>query len=286
VIFNLQQLTGNVVRKAKLLSDHFQNLSVKIVSAFLFYDSGKFPFYLDQKSPEGQWKFKKLFGPDNLHLRVGEQNYAFHPITYCESNASILPAMLEKAHQLLKARPEQRLLDLYCGFGLYSLGLAGAYQEVIGIDASGMSIEAAQAMAGENKRKIQFRSARIQTKTLEKILPPPNAAEPEALFLDPPKNGTEPGLIRALASRGPVRIVHLFSNMESLPKEVNQWRKNGYMIAKVVPLDTTPGTDHLAVMVLFIPDRYSILNRIEKKPAEGYNGPYFKTPHKKNKSKE
>ncbi len=277
VLFNVHQLNGNVVRKAKLLSEHLQNMDPKTASAFLFYDSGKTPFYLDQRSPEGPWKFKKLFGPDNLRLRVGDKNYAFHPTSFCQVNASILPVFLEKAHQLLKARPEQRLLDLYCGFGLFSLGLAGAYQEVIGVDAAGMSIQAAQTMAAsEPGGKVRFNAGRIQARSLEKLLPPPDANTPEAILLDPPKTGTDPGVIRALASRGPVRVLHIFCDMNVLAKEVNQWRKSGYMIAKVVPLDMFPGTDNLEVMVLFIPDRYSILNRIDKKPPEGYTGPFYK----------
>jgi hypothetical protein len=52
--------------------------------------------------------------------------------------------------------------------------------------------------------------------------------------------------------------------METLPREVNLWRKSGYMVSKVVPMDMFPGTDNLEVLVLFIPDRYGILNRVDK----------------------
>ncbi len=281
VLFNVHELNANVVRKAKLLSEHLQTIDPKTMSAFLFYDSGKSPFYLDQRSPEGPWKFKKLFGPDNLRLKVGDKNYAFHPTSFCQVNASILPAFLEKAHQLLKARPEQRLIDLYCGFGLFSLGLAGAYKEVLGIDAAGMSIQAAQAMSvTETTGRCRFKAGRIQLGSLDKLLPQPDAGTPEAILLDPPKNGTEPGVIRALASRAPARVLHIFCDMDTLAKEVNQWRKVGYMVAKVVPLDMFPGTDNLEVMVLFIPDRYSILNRVDKRPPEGYSGPFHKSKPK------
>ena len=275
VLFNVHQLNGNVVRKAKLLCEHLQTMDPKTTSAFLFYDSAKSPFYLDQRSPEGAWKFKKLFGPDNLRLSVGDKQYAFHPTSFSQVNASILPTFLEKAHQLLKARPEQRLIDLYCGYGLFSLGLAGAYKEVLGVDAAGVSIQAAQSMAGSDPAgRCRFRAGRIQARSLDKLLPPPDATTPEAILLDPPKQGTEPGVIRALAARGPVRVLHIFCDMDALAKEVNQWRKSGYMVAKVVPLDMFPGTDNLEVMVLFIPDRYSILNRIDKRPPEGYTGPH------------
>ena len=184
---------------------------------------------------------------------------------------------MEKAHQLLKARPEQRLLDLFCGFGLFSLGLAGAYQKIIGIDASGASIDAAKNMVSSLKNTTcDFRNGKILSRNLDRLLPEPNASLPEAILLDPPKLGLEPGMVRALAARGPVRVLHIFSDLVTMVREVNQWRKCGYMIAKVVPLDMFPGTDQLEVMVLFIPDRYSILNRIDKKPPEGYQGPYFK----------
>ncbi len=279
VFFNVDRINSEVARKAKLLAEHLKELDLggpgpgrkeadqagdapRVASAYLFHDPGRSPFYLDDRAPEGPWKIKRLFGPDTVRLRVRDRTYAFKPTAFCQVNASILPEFLEKAEQLLKPRPEQRLLDLYCGFGFFSLHLQDKYREVLGVDAAGPAVESARDMASAGKLKARFVSGRIRSAGLGRLLPAPDE-EPEAILLDPPRKGVEPGVIRDLAARRPVRVLHVFCDMDTLPREVGQWRRNGFMIAKVVPLDMFPGTDNLEVMVAFIPDRYGILNRIE-----------------------
>ncbi|MEO7777953.1 MAG: hypothetical protein ABIY63_10520 [Fibrobacteria bacterium] len=269
VLFNVHRLSADVVRKAKLLGEHLKESDPKTVSAFMFFDASRSDYYFEAQTSEGPWKLKKIFGPDDLHLKVLDRNYSFHPTAFCQVNASILPAFLEKAEQLLKPKPEYRLLDLYSGFGFFTLHLGRSYGEALGVDLGSGSIESAQKMAAADPDShCRFKSGRIQVKSLEKLLPPSTADKPEALLLDPPRQGTEPGVIRALAARNPARILHIFCDLDTLPKEVNQWRKAGFMVSKVVPLDMFPGTDNLEVMVLFIPDRYGILNRIDKSKTE------------------
>ncbi len=265
VFLNVHRLNADVVRKAKLLGDHLKTPEHNVASGFMFYDPSRSEFYFEARSSDSQWKLKKLFGPDDIRMTVGKRVYAFHPTAFCQVNASILPLFLEKAEQLLKPKPEYRLVDLYSGFGFFTLHLGTNYGEAWGVDLGGPAIESAQKMATAHPEShARFRAGRISTKTLEKLLPPASAEKPEALLLDPPRQGTEPGVIRALAARNPARILHIFCDMDTLPKEVNQWRKAGFMVSKVVPLDMFPGTDNLEVMVLFIPDRYGILNRINK----------------------
>jgi tRNA/tmRNA/rRNA uracil-C5-methylase (TrmA/RlmC/RlmD family) len=302
VFFNVNRINGEIARKAKLLAAHLQQLDFpgargadkpkvasaadapKVASAWLFFDPERSPFYLDDRAPEGPWKLKRLFGPDTVRLRVGERSFAFKPTAFCQVNASVLPQFLEKAGQLLKPRPEQRLLDLYCGFGFFSLPLSHHYREVVGVDAAGPAIESARDMASEagllpgpsrsggasrsgagdkGQGRVRFLAGRIHASSLGRLLPKPDDQTQEAVLLDPPRHGVEPGVIRELAARKPARVLHVFCDMDTLPREVNQWRKSGYMIAKVVPVDMFPGTDNLEVMVAFIPDKYGILNRIE-----------------------
>jgi tRNA/tmRNA/rRNA uracil-C5-methylase (TrmA/RlmC/RlmD family) len=307
VFFNVHRLNAGIVRKAKLLADHLRtmnpggkiNPAAKVISAFIFFDPGRSSFYLDLRTPEGPWKLKKLFGPDQLRMQVGAREYVFGPIAFTQVNGSILPDFLEKAEQLLKPKSHQRLLDLYCGFGFFSLHLAAGYAEVLGVEASTDAIDSAKAMVAlakpqtgaaqakgptgsaaakqptakpkaapaerpTGKLLARFKQGRIQTKSLDTLLPKADGT-PEALLLDPPRQGVEAGVIRALAMRQPVRVLHVFCDMDVLPREVNAWRKCGYMVSKVVPLDMFPGTDNLEVMVLFIPDRYGILNRLPVK---------------------
>ncbi|HNF85922.1 MAG TPA: class I SAM-dependent RNA methyltransferase, partial [bacterium] len=68
--------------------------------------------------------------------------------------------------------------------------------------------------------------------------------------LDPPRTGTAPGVIEALAKATPDRVVHIFCDIERLPHELKRWRLNGYRAAHIVPVDLFPATDNVEVIIL------------------------------------
>ena len=159
VLFNVHSLNGEIVRKAKLLSEHLKNLDPKTVSAFLFFDPTRSDFYFEARTSDGPWKLKKLFGPDDIRLTVLNRTYAFNPTAFCQVNASILPPFLEKATQLLQPKPEQRLLDLYSGFGFFTFHLGPSYCEAWGVDLGSESIDSAKKMAvADPKARCRFQS--------------------------------------------------------------------------------------------------------------------------------
>jgi len=255
VLFNVHRLNNDVVRKAKLLGDHLQKLEVKVNSAFLYFDPSRSDFYFEARTFDGPWKLKNLFGPDQIRIKVKDRVYAFHPTSFCQVNASILPAFLDEADRLLNPKKEFRLLDLYSGFGFFTLHLGHAYHEALGVDLGAESIESGQRMAAaEPATHCRFRSGRIELKSLEQLLPASQATKSEVMLLDPPRQGTEAGVIAALAARKPKRVLHIFCDLDTLPKEVTEWNSCGYTVSEVVPLDMFPGTDNLEVMVLFLPN--------------------------------
>lgn len=254
VLLNVHRLNAEVVRKAKLLSEHLQKLEIKIVSAFLYFDPSRSDFYFEAKISDGPWQLKKLFGPDLIHLKIKNRTYAYHPTAFCQVNESILPTFLEQAEKLLAPKNDFRLIDLYSGFGFFTLYLGHAYREAIGVDLGSVAIESAQKMAkADASTHCQFRSGRIQVANLPKLLPAKLPGKQEVLLLDPPRQGTEQGVIAALAARKPARVLHIFCDMNTLPSGVNEWSQSGYAVSEVVPLDMFPGTDNLEVMVLFLP---------------------------------
>lgn len=254
VLLNVHRLNAEIVRKAKLLSDHLQKLDTKIVSAFLYFDPSKSDFYFEAKITDGPWQLKKLFGPDLIQLKIKQRTYSYHPTAFCQVNESILPTFLEQAEKLLDPKNEFRLIDMYSGFGFFSLYLGHAYREAIGVDLGSVAIESAQKMAkADASTHCQFRAGRIQVASLPKLLPAKLSGKQEVILLDPPRQGTEQGVIAVLAARKPARVLHIFCDMNTLPKEVEAWNQCGYAIHEVVPLDMFPGTDNLEVMVLFLP---------------------------------
>lgn len=263
VILNVYRINAEVVRKAKLLAGQLEReKDLGIVSAWLFQGANDSPFYLDQSAPKGAWKAKRLYGPETFPISVGNIKYDFHPLGFSQINLSLLPTLVADTVAALKLRREDRLIDLYCGYGLFSLAAAPEASEVIGIDAAELAIPTARAMAAARKlSNVRYLRESIDPHSLMKLLAPPGD-KPEVLLLDPPKSGVGAGVIRTLASRGPKRVVQLFCGMDALARDCDAWRRAGYMVAKAVPYDMFPGTDELEMLVVFVPDRFGLLNRV------------------------
>ncbi|MGV1100989.1 class I SAM-dependent RNA methyltransferase [Thiovibrio sp. JS02] len=251
IIFNVDMLNGPLVRKLKMLAEHLRKLPHPPAAAFVYLDPSKSDYYLESSRPAETLHFKKLFGPDKLAVSFAGCRYLFHPTSFSQINESMVEPMLEKAGELLVPAANENLLDLYCGYGLFSHFLAPGYRQVLAIDGEGPSIRAAEENSRLNRArggKIKFMARRITAAMLERELPPPTG--PEALLLDPPRQGPLPGVIKELAGREPRKALHIFCGVDQIPQSLKEWQKGGYRPERIVPLDMFPGSANLEVLIL------------------------------------
>ena len=256
VIFNVDTLNGPLVRKLKLLAGHLQNMDEPIASAFAYPDPSASPYYLEARQSQELLQLKRLFGRQRFMVEHHDCRFLVHPTSFSQVNESIVPLMLQEAHSLLAPEQGERLLDLYCGYGLFSHYLAPEYKQVVGVEAEGPSIDA----AGANKKlnpggdRVKLRSGQISAQSLEDLLPVPWPGK-EAILLDPPKQGPKKGVLSALARREPGKVLHIHCNADLLPKSVMEWGKQGYHPLRAVPLDMFPGTTEIEVLLAFRPEK-------------------------------
>lgn len=250
VIFNIRKMNGPLVRKLKMLGEHLQKMSAPVTAAFAYLDPTGSDYYFERRRPDDKMQFKKLFGSAHLEVQQGKCRFHYHPTSFSQVNESVVPKMLEKTRELLDPSQNERLVDLYCGYGLFSHFLAPDYQQVTGIDAEGPSIRAAQTNIRLNKtsRKCRFLARRITPKAINDLLPLTTA--PLALILDPPRLGPQRGVIEEIIARQPGKILHIFCGVDQIPDSLGEWQANGYQVEKIVPLDMFPGTANLEILIL------------------------------------
>ena len=80
-------------------------------------------------------------------------------------------------------------------------------------------------------------------------------APTEAVLLDPPRQGPQPGVISALSRRRPGKVLHVFCSVDQIPAALKEWQRSGYQVRRIVPLDMFPGSINLEVLVLLTPKR-------------------------------
>ncbi len=253
VILNVDQLDAVVVRKCKQLSDHLLQASLSVQAVFVFYDPTRSPYYLESQRPPVAVTFKKLFGPSRLSLQIQGRTLFYEPTAFSQINESILCEFIQTAQRLLRPQAGQRLIDLYCGYGLFSHLLADRYAEVWGYDVNATAIRSAAANRSERSTTpTHFRASSINERFVRYGMPK-TGNRPEAIILDPPFQGTEAGVIEALVERAPQKVLHIFCNIDRVRPECGQWIRHGYHVQAIQPLDMFPGTANVEIMVLLEP---------------------------------
>ncbi len=260
VVFNVNLINGPIVRNLRAIADKLGELGLNIVSAFIFSDPTRSDYYLDKTDSGGGGVSKKIFGPDALRLRVSDQTYNFGPLSFSQINQSMLPVMLEKLVRVCGSDPKARFVDLYCGYGLFANYIGRGFGETFAVDMDRASVDYGHETARYTAKKkgttsrMHFRAAPISPSSLEAFLPLADEKS-EIILLDPPRGGPGKGVIPFCAEREPLRIVHLFCDIDRVPVDVGEWEKNGYRPKEIIPFDMFPGTPNLEVAVVLEVDK-------------------------------
>ena len=253
VIFNVDLLNGAIVRRLKVIAGQLQKHSQSVQSAFIYLDPSRSGYYLESRKAAAPVQFKRLFGPAFLAVELEGRTLQFHPTSFSQVNESMVPVMLREAKGLIAPGPNERLVDLYCGYGLFSCFLSNDYRQIFGMDSEGPSIQSAKGNAGysSGKAKIRFMAGRITADSIELMLP--KKPMPETIILDPPRQGPENGVIESICHRNPGKVLHIFCGVDQIPDSLRMWKENGYEVEKAVPLDMFPGTVNLEILILLKP---------------------------------
>ncbi|MFM8457251.1 MAG: methyltransferase domain-containing protein, partial [Ignavibacteria bacterium] len=232
-----------------------------IVSAWVYHDPTRSEYYLDQKSLEpGTMRIKKLFGFDELSLTINDIKFRVSPFTFSQVNVPMMKMMVGRMRFFTNPglKSGGRLIDLYCGYGLFSHSLADMFSEVYGIDSSKAGIESAKQLVERRKKvgheigSMHFKEAFITKDTVVSHLPHADET-PEVILLDPPRQGTADGVISAIAKRKPMLVIHVFCAINEIEKAMREWKKNGYVPVSAQALDMFPGTPTLETIVVLKP---------------------------------
>jgi len=208
------------------------------------------------------WIYLQSGGPDTVTAIWPENpqlSYApeeglkldFEPNDFTQVNAGINLKMIERTMELLEISPDDRILDLFCGLGNFTLPLAKRVTEVVGVEGD----EALVRHAKDNARKNDLANATFEqadlTKTELKDYPWAKAGF-NKILLDPPRSGAFE-VLHQLAALGAERIVYVSCNPATLARDAGELvNKHGYTLVSAGIMDMFPHTTHVESIALFV----------------------------------
>lgn len=140
-----------------------------------------------------------------------------------------------------------RLVDAYCGIGTYSLPLAAAGWQVVGLEQQGAAVALARRNAAANNlsEQVRFEEALVGAVLAERL------AECDALFVDPPRKGLDEAALAAIVAVGPTRLLYLSCDPATLARDLAVLvRDGGYGLEWLQPIDFFPNTSHVETLAV------------------------------------
>ena len=190
----------------------------------------------------------KIEGRSHVKEMVGGMSFLVSPTAFFQTNvgaAEILVALVVEA-----VGEPRRVLDLYCGSGLFSLPLARAGAMVTAIEENRQAIADAEANVRLNRLppgRIRFIASRVED-ALARVV----KDSWDGVVLDPPRQGCPAAVLAAVFDEvRPARVVYVSCNPEALARELPVILKSGYRISRVQPVDMFPHTEHIETVMTF-----------------------------------
>jgi len=190
--------------------------------------------------------------PDALYYTLPEFDIRmeFKPTDFIQVNAALNRAVVSTAIRLLDPKPNEAVLDLFCGLGNFSLPLARHAGRVMGIENDAALLERARHAATRNGlANVEFLAADLYN---EQASIPWGDAPFDKWLLDPPRTGAFEVLKRLPETGAPQRILYISCNLGTLARDSALLvHSKGYRLVATGVADMFPHTSHVEALALF-----------------------------------
>ncbi|MBJ9958561.1 23S rRNA (uracil(1939)-C(5))-methyltransferase RlmD [Acinetobacter courvalinii] len=248
-----------------LLIRHLDELNVSDVNQLRQFTLLKgWQLYLQPKGAESLHRVDDAQAPMRLHYSLDDfaVKFAFSPLDFTQVNSAVNAQMIHLACELLQLQQGERVLDLFCGLGNFSLPIArrvGETGQVVGVEASDEMVQ----RATENAKANQLSQAMFFSQDLTKDFSHHSWAKQgfDALLIDPPRSGAFE-VMQYVPNFGAKRIVYVSCNPSTLARDAGVLAQYGYRLKKAAVMDMFTHTEHVESIALF--EKIEKLEKIEE----------------------
>jgi len=191
---------------------------------------------------------EKIVGNEPYYLDAGYPIY-FQPNHFIQVNKYVNQEMVNQVIDWLDVSETDRLLDLFCGGGNFSIPLAKKVKMVIGVEG----VDAMVNQAKKNAEINDVHNAFFYQADLENDMSQTEWGHEkfDKILLDPARSGAK-GVIEQCSLLGAQRVVYVSCNPATLARDSHSLLEQGYKLEKLAMLDMFPHTSHLESMALFV----------------------------------
>lgn len=179
-----------------------------------------------------------------------ELEMLYRPNEFTQVNPKVNELMVSRAMHLLKPKSGEKIMDMFCGLGNFSLPIAKLGANVIGIEGSSALTQRASENAQYNNLadKCQFQAANLFN---PKEFNMEHWLNTDKWLIDPPRDGAFE-LVQAISgSLKPKRIVYVSCKPATLARDAEVLQNKGYKLHSAGIMNMFPHTSHVESIALF-----------------------------------
>ncbi len=192
---------------------------------------------------------KHLAGNPVFAYVLDGRRYELDPMAFFQANSSLVKTFIQHIVSGLKG---EYLLDLYGGFGSYSLAVASEFSKIQLVEANPHATEAARKASLDSKiDKIQCTASSVE-EVLKKLQKSQEANAVTHMIVNPPRGGLSPQVLEALSqgSWNHLQRLHYVScNPATLERDLQVLTRHGvFCLESLTPFDMFPQTEHIELV--------------------------------------
>lgn len=168
------------------------------------------------------------------------------PSIFAQANPIINEQLIETLIKWADLNRNGNVMDLYCGFGNFSIQIARKVKQVLSVDNNKKAIK----FAIKNAKLNSIRNCIFEDWDVKKYLQRHKPKENQDLvILDPPRTGSKE-IIKSIIDINPKKILYVSCNPTTLARDIKELIKGGYNLKKIQPFDMFPQTFHIESITL------------------------------------
>ncbi|NVJ50032.1 MAG: 23S rRNA (uracil(1939)-C(5))-methyltransferase RlmD [Gammaproteobacteria bacterium] len=230
---------------------HMEPLSDRDKATWIaFAEEHNIHLYLQPKGPDTVHKIAPEDDRERLFYQLPDfaVTLGFHPLDFTQVNTSINRQMVSRAIELLDPQPHERVLDLFCGLGNFTIPLATRSEHVIGVEGVQTMVDRGYENAKLNNLSgVDFYQADLQKDFSDKDWAKEGF---DKILIDPPRSGAL-DVVQYLPKFGAQKVVYVSCNPATLARDAGVLKEHGYRLTLAGVMDMFPHTAHVESIAVF-----------------------------------
>jgi len=190
-----------------------------------------------------------LSGDHSVTGDVAGFTYTIPIGAFFQTNYEQSGKLLSIVDEEVDAGPDDRILDLFCGLGFFSLFCGRSGCSVTGVESEPVAVAEAERMAAMHDIDAVF----VRSGVGEYLAEMRGGRDRfSRVIIDPPRSGCGSGVVRGIAALDPDRIIYISCAPDTLARDCAVFSSCGYKVVRCRAIDMFPQTYHVEVVTTFL----------------------------------